>query len=420
MPEFKKNRKQVEAVILMGIPEILRVLLFGGSRSGKSFIIIRQIILRAIKAPGSRHLILRFRFNHIKTSIWEDTLPKVIQVCFPTIEKAIKWNNSDYFIQLPNGSQIWIGGLDDKERSDKILGNEYASIYFNEISQISYKSVLIALTRLAQKCEGLINRAYFDCNPPTKKHWSYKIWFEKKDPISNDLLKKPEMYAYLKLQPDDNVENISADYIENTLETMTGSSKKRFREGEYADEAEGALWNDELINRYRVTEMPAMTRIVISIDPAVSTKEDSDETGIIIAGRGIDKHYYVWRDLSGVYKPNEWGAKVVNAFHDEKADCAIAEVNNGGDLVESNIKNIDRNVKVKKLHANRGKLLRAEPVQGLYESGFVHHVGELTDLEYQMTTWDPAVDAKSPDRVDAMVWAITDLSGQFSPVDFFG
>jgi len=368
MPDFKKNRKQVEAVILMGLPTILRVLLFGGSRSGKSFIIIRQIILRAIKSAGSRHLILRFRFNHIKTSIWEDTLPKVIQVCFPEIEKAIKWNNSDFFIQLPNGSQIWIGGLDDKERSDKILGNEYASIYFNEISQISYKSVLIALTRLAQKCNGIINRAYFDCNPPTKKHWSYKIWFEHKDPITNDNIKRPEMYACLKLQPDDNVENISTDYIENTLETMTGSSKKRFRDGDYADEAEGALWSDELINKFRVTEMPAMTRIVISIDPAVSAKADSDETGIIIAGKGIDKHYYVWRDLSGVYKPNEWGAKVVNAFHDEKADCTIAEVNNGGDLVESNIKNIDRNVKVKKLHANRGKLLRAEPVQGLYET----------------------------------------------------
>ncbi len=419
MPDFQKNRKQVEAVVLMGLHDMLRILLFGGSRSGKSFIIIRQIILRAIKSPGSRHLILRFRFNHIKTSIWEDTLPKVIDLCFPNIKTAIKWNNSDYFIQLPNGSQIWIGGLDDKDRSDKILGNEYASIYFNEISQISYKSVLIALTRLAQKCEGLINKAYFDCNPPTKKHWSYKIWFEHKDPITNDTIKKPEMYGYMKLQPDDNKENISEDYIENTLDTMTGSSKKRFRLGEYADEAEGALWNDELINRDRVTEMPTMQRICIAIDPAVSANADSDETGIIIGGKGIDKHYYIWGDLSGVYKPNEWGAKVVNAFHDEKADLIIAEVNNGGDLVESNIKNIDRNVKVKKLHANRGKLLRAEPIQGLYESGLVHHVGELTDLEYQMTTWDPANDATSPDRVDAMVWLITELSGQFVAQDFF-
>lgn len=418
MPNFKKTVKQLEATALMGMATILRVLLFGGSRSGKSFIIVRQLIIRAIKSAGSRHLILRFRFNHIKTSIWEDTLPKVIDVCFPEIKPVVKWNNSDYFIEFPNKSQIWIGGLDDKDRSDKILGNEYASIYFNEISQISYKSVLIALTRLAQKCEGLINRAYFDCNPPTKKHWSYKVWFEHKDPISNDVIKKPEMYAYLKLQPDDNRENISDDYIENTLDTMTGASKKRFRDGDYSEEGEGALWDIDQIDRFRVTKHPTLQRVVITIDPAVTSNEDSDETGIIPVAKGVDGHYYVLDDLSGIYTPNGWALKAVNAYHDLKADRVIGEANNGGDMIEAVIRNIDKTISYKKVTATRGKALRAEPIVSLYEQGLVHHVGTIAGLEDQMVTWNPTAGDLSPGRIDALVWGLTELSQakQYNPM----
>lgn len=412
MPDFKKTIKQSEACNIMGLSHILRVLLYGGSRSGKSFIIVRQLVIRALKAPGSRHLILRLRFNHVKQSIWMDTLPKVIDICFPEIKGLIKWNESDHYIEFPNKSQIWIGGLDDKDRSDKILGNEYASEYFNEVSQISYKSVQIALTRLAQKT-NLVNRAYFDCNPPTKKHWTYKIWFELKDPISNNKLTNPEIYGSHKLQPDDNKENLGDGYIENTLDTMTGSNYKRFRKGEYAEEAEGALWNDDLINRFRVVEKPVnMNRIGIGVDPAVTSNQNSDETGIITAGKGTNGHYYVWKDNSGIYTPNGWGSIVVNTFHNEKADFVVAEVNQGGDLVESNIRNIDRNVKVIKVHASRGKVVRAEPIQGLYEMGLVHHVGELMDLEYQMTTWDVLNDNDSPNRVDALVWILTELSNK--------
>jgi phage terminase large subunit len=121
------------------------------------------MIVIACKFPGSRHLICRFRFNHVKNSIWLDTLKKVLKTCFPLIKPH--WNNQDYYITLPNGSEIWIGGLDDKDRSEKILGMEFLTIFVNEASQISYESYTTLLTRLAQKIEGARNFLFIDENP---------------------------------------------------------------------------------------------------------------------------------------------------------------------------------------------------------------------------------------------------------------
>jgi len=149
------------------------IMLRGGSRSGKTFILCRAIVQRAINAPASRHVIFRFRFNHAKTSVWADTLPKVLKLCFPQLR--VRFDKTDFYVELPNGSQIWIAGLDDKERVEKILGQEYATLYFNESSQIPWGSVETAMSRLAQKCElapeirtktgreYLALKAYFDC-----------------------------------------------------------------------------------------------------------------------------------------------------------------------------------------------------------------------------------------------------------------
>ena len=146
-----KTPDQKKALALLNGP-YKWVLLHGGSRSGKTFIIVRQIIIRALESPGSRHVIFRLRFNHIKQSIFMETLPELFKKDpqLAQIRDKVVWNRSDYFITLPNGSEIWIGGLDDKERTEKVLGKEYATIYFNESSQIPYSSVTIAQTRLAQ------------------------------------------------------------------------------------------------------------------------------------------------------------------------------------------------------------------------------------------------------------------------------
>lgn len=383
--------------------------------SGKSFIIVFAQIVIACKFPGSRHLVCRFRFNHVKNSIWMDTLKKVLKVCFPQL--VVKWNNADYFITLPNGSEIWIGGLDDKERSEKILGMEFLTIFVNEASQISYEAYTTLLTRLAQQIDGARNLLFIDENPPSKKHWTYKIFFGHVEPETNVSLSYIDQYGHLHMNPADNVQNISKDYME-LLESLPARKKKRFLKGEFADETEGALWTDELINGGRLpyssswsleSKAPVYERIVIAIDPAVTSKDTSDETGIVVTAKGYDGHLYVLEDQSDIYTPSDWAKKAVSLYRKYKADRIIGEVNNGGDLIEAVIRQVDDNVSYKSVHATRDKLTRAEPVAALYEQGKAHHIGELSELELEMTSWSAKAGEKSPNRIDALVWGATEL-----------
>jgi phage terminase large subunit-like protein len=174
-------------------------------------------------------------------------------------------------------------------------------------------------------------------------------------------------------------------------------------------EIEGALWTWDMIDKWRSQEAPELVRLVIAIDPAVTSNKDSDETGIIVGGRDARGAIYILDDLSGTFTPQNWATRAIQAYDMRKADRIIAETNNGGDMVETIIKNIDKNVNYGKVTASRGKTIRAEPIVGLYEQGRVHHVGSLPHLEDQMTTWSAKAGERSPDRVDALVWLCTDL-----------
>jgi len=284
--------KQREANRLLAGPA-RNVMLRGGSRSGKTFLMVRALIQRAINAPGSRHVIFRFRFNHAKTSVWSDTLPKVLKLCFPGLR--VRFDKTDFFVELTNGSQIWIGGLDDKERVEKILGQEYATLYFNESSQIPWGSVETAMSRLAQKValapeiaaatrrEFLSLKAYFDCNPPSKLHWSYQLFRAGLKPGTKEKLPKPEDYAEMRVNPADNAENLPAEYFD-VLAGMSSAKRLRFEAGEWASEVSGALWAVEDrqapdgklmpgLDSLRVAEAPEMRRIVVSVERFADTLE---------------------------------------------------------------------------------------------------------------------------------------------------
>jgi phage terminase large subunit-like protein len=179
--------------------------------------------------------------------------------------------------------------------------------------------------------------------------------------------------------------------------------------GEILDTVEGALWTREMIERARVTDIPPLIRIVVAIDPAVTNNANSDETGIVAAGITSDNHYYVLSDKSLKASPDAWARQAVNLYHDLGADKIIAETNNGGDMVTLLIKQVDHSAPVKKVTATRGKQLRAEPISSLYEQGRVHHHGYFAELETQMCEWTP-ISNESPDRLDALVWAITELN----------
>ncbi len=181
-------------------------------------------------------------------------------------------------------------------------------------------------------------------------------------------------------------------------------------EGDYLPTNERALWSLESIEAHRVARPPVdLVRVVVAVDPAVTAHEDSDETGIIVAGVDTAGHAYILEDRTLKGSPVEWARAAVAASVRHKADAIIAEVNNGGDLVTSTIRAVDPRANVRAVRASRGKVTRAEPVSALAERGMIHHVGEFRQLEDQLTQWDPVSSKKSPDRLDAMVWAIHDL-----------
>lgn len=430
-PVAKLTEKQREANRLLG-SDASHIMLRGGSRSGKTFLLVRAIVQRAINAPGSRHAIWRFRFNHAKTSIWSDTLPKVLKLCFPTLR--VNFNKTDFYVELPNGSQIWIGGLDDKERVEKVLGQEYATLYFNESSQIAWASIETAMSRLAQKVElapeiakatgrtHLPLKAYFDCNPPSKLHWSYQLFRAKLKPGTKEALANSDDYVEMQVNPDDNRENLPEKYFE-ILDNMSAAKRLRFKQGEWASEVAGALWTMEDrtaedgrampgLDSLRVAEHPELRRVVVAVDPS-GTKGDGggDDIGIAVVGLGVDGHAYVLEDATCQLSPEGWGRRAVERYHAREADRVVGEANFGGDMVRAMIHNVDKKVPYRDVKASRGKSVRAEPIAALYEQGKVHHFGEFPDLEDQLCNFTSTgyVGEGSPDRADALVWALTEL-----------
>ena len=406
MKKFEKTPVQQQALKLLQSPA-RHIMLYGGSRSGKTFILVYALLVRALKAPGSRHAILRYHGNGAKYAVGFDTLPKVIELAFPGLKT--EYIKSDNFFRLPNRSEIWLGGLDADERADRILGREFATIYFNECSEIPYSGITTALTRLAQNT-ALLNRAYYDCNPAGKSHWSYKLFVEKTEPESRRQLVRPQDYACLLMNPADNRANLPPGYIEETLANLSLRQQKRFLNGIWLDDREDGLWNNRLLDNIRWNNaLPEFKQIAVAVDPAVTGNGNSDLTGIIAAGLCFDGKYIVLQDASLRATPLQWAKKVVDVYNLWHADRVIGEVNQGGDLIETTLHNIAPDLPFKAVRANRGKLLRAEPVAALYEQNKVYHAGFFPELEDQMCNYRPG-SAHSPDRLDALVWALSYLS----------
>jgi len=369
---FTLTDKQHEANAILA-SKATHIMLAGGSRSGKTFLIVRAIVIRALKAPGSRHAILRFRLGHVKQSIVHDTFPKVMQLCFPQIEYEL--NKSDLYAILPGGSEIWFGGLDDKQRTEKILGTEFASIFLEECSQITYGARNMVTTRLAQLVhvpimgKPLPLKMYYAENPPDKGHWTYKLFKLFEDPESRQQMNR-EDYAFFRLNPGDNQANLSADYIK-TLKALPERMRRRFLEGEFRDQSPNALFNDEHMERWRNIdgELPDMLRIVVAVDPSGADDDDNidnDEIGIVVCGLGVDGNGYVLEDLTCKAGPQT---------------------------------------------ASRGKVVRAEPISALVECGKIRMAGVFRELEDELVSFTTHgyMGENSPNRADAMIWAFSDL-----------
>ncbi len=394
-------------------------LLYGGSRSGKSALMVACDQDRSLLAPGSRHLIIRKEASAAKRSIVKDTFPAIWAIRYPDVPVP-QWKEQYGYYEMPNGSEIWVGGLNDDKAVERILGNEYATIHGEELSEWKYDWFLTLRSRLAQTVqtiEGkpLSQRFYGTLNPTTRMHWTYRLWIEGIEPIDEVAVDK-SLYGHATLNPKDNGENLSGDYIAD-LKSLPERQRKRFWLGEYSTDEENALWRREYIHRSILKEDGSypveMRRIVVAVDPAVTNEPGSDETGIVAMGLGADGQAYVLEDASGRFRPEEWARRAISVYKSLDADRIIGEVNNGGDLIEAQLRAQDPTVPYKAVRATRGKAIRAEPVAALYERGKVFHIGTFPDLEDQMCATTIDFDRKtqgwSPDRVDALVWAATEL-----------
>lgn len=302
------------------------------------------------------------------------------------------WNRSLGEMTLPNGAKLKVGSADEPER---FRGWNFRGAWCDELGSWRRPDAWTQL-RLANRL-GRALTVVTGTPRPVK--------------LIKDLsAKEGRGVVITRGGTFENERNLSPEFLEEMRDTYEGTRIGRQElYGELLTDTPGALWTQALIDPHRATGVPPLRRVVVAIDPAVTAGEESDSTGIIAAGVGLDGHLYVLADRTCRTSPERWARTAVDLYDEVAADRIVAEVNNGGDLVESVLRAVDSSVPVRKVHASRGKRLRAEPVAAMYEQGRVHHVGDLSALEDQLTTWTPDSDG-SPDRLDALVWALTDLA----------
>ncbi len=407
----KRQRKASKLIVRSNADEFLG---YGGGRSGKTLHFCRICWIRAEKCPGSHHAICRNTFKDCRQKIGKVTLKKMLG---PTMmDRSYELNRTDWIYTLPNGSEIWLVGIGTEEEADKLLGAEFSTIFYNECNQMAYLNIETTFSRLAEKNELKKLRLY-DCNPRKKSGHVYTKFFRQLHPIEKTALVKGTV-ANIQMNPNHN------PHIDESYERiMSGTSKanrKRFIKGEFSDEDEGKVFEQVDINNGRVThrdiDISELDIIIVAVDPNVKSKAGSDDCGIIVAGRKSgDRHIYILRDATLIDpKTTAWAKHVAKMYKKYNANYVIAEANQGGDLVKDVIQNArdenDMNIAVKMVHAHQGKFARADPVSDQYQLGLVHHLGEFEELESQMVEFDPDTATKSPDRMDALVYAVTYLT----------
>ena len=255
----------------------------------------------------------------------------------------------------------------------------------------------------------------YDCNPPSKVHWSYKLFVQKVDTETKKPLPNPDDYACFQINPQDNAENVSVGYLD-TLKNLSQRLQRRFLKGEFADATPNALFNEEDIDKWRVLDgaLPDFVRVVVAVDPSGSgdvDNADNDAIGICVVALGTDGNAYLLEDCTVKAGPATWGKVATSAYERHSADVVVGEVNYGGAMVQHVIQTARPRTPYKAVTATRGKVVRAEPISALYELGKVRHVGDFVDLEDELVGFSTVgfIGEKSPNRADALIWALTEL-----------
>lgn len=347
-------------------------------------------------AEWVRQRIKRHPFVNIIGATADDARDVMVQgesgilACCPNDERPV-YRKSERTLLWPNGAQTLIFTADEPER---LRGKQHTDLWMDELAAWrrpeAYDQAMFGL-RLGDEPQAVVTTT------------------PRPSPLIRRLVNDATTHV-TRGSTYDNIVNLAPQFVEQIVKRYEGTRLGRQElNAELLLDVPGALWNLAMFDERRAA--PDLKRIVVAIDPAASTNEDSDETGIIVCGQGVDNDWYVLADRSASLAPHDWAKRAIAAYDEFAADRIVAEVNNGGDMVESTLRTVRKSIPYKKIHASRGKAIRAEPIASLYAQGHVWHTQPFDALEDQLVNWTPD-SGDSPDRLDALVWAMTELSGK--------
>jgi phage terminase large subunit-like protein len=317
-------------------------------------------------------------------------------------------------ITYPNGAMAFAYSADEPER---LRGPQHSAAWCDDISAWRHQRSAAReelVKTVAERAWSNLMLGLRIGNSPR----ACVTFTPKTVPLVRKLLARKKGVVLTTGSTYDNLQNLADDFFDEVTSLEGTRLGRQEISGHLLEDVEGALWSMEMIETTRAEAAPELRRVVVAVDPPGGHGGDAAEAGIVVAGRSLDNHGYVLADLSGQYSPDGWARRAIQAYEDFKADAIVAEVNYGGDMVEATLLATKRTMRngssgtplhIKKVHASRGKQIRAEPIAAVYEQERIHHVGILPGLEDQMTTWAPTDGGPSPDRLDALVWALTDL-----------
>ena len=373
-------------------------LILAGRGYGKSRTGAEWVADQALAADGSRWAVVAATYADGRDTCieGESGLLSVLRRRRPGFDWAKHWNRSLGELTLPNRAKVKLFTADEP---DRLRGPQHHGAWCDELAAWRYPEAWDQLQfglRLGERPRTVVTTT-----PKPLR-------------LVRDLLDR-DTTVTVRGSTFDNAANLAPAALDELRRRYEGT--RLGRQELYAEmltDTPGALWTLAAMDAdgFRVGDTPDLERVVVAIDPAVTSEETSDESGIVVAGRSGDRTF-VLEDLSLRADPHTVATAAVRAYHELQADRIVVEANNGADWIPALIRTVDPAVKVDKVHATRGKSLRAQPVAGLYEQGRVHHVGHLPVLEEQMCTWTPE-SRTSPDRLDALVWAVTALHPELS------
>lgn len=399
------------------------IYLNGGRASGKSHT-AADFLVKLTFTAGHRILYTRYTMTSAEKSIIPEFEEKIDNLGVRSLFKIRK----NVIKNIKTGVEIIFLGIKGSSGNQTARLKSIKGIttwIYDEFEEHPDERSFNTIDQSIRK-KGIQNRVIMISNALHKHSWQYKRFLEPIYKHGIDEFGCPKVISNIKFKNRreifekhhtevmhttylDNIRHLNEQYVQ-LIKDQEGTRQYDIDFlGFHYETTDGALWD---YNSFiREDEPPTdLLKVVVAIDPAITAHEDSDETGVIVAAKGFDDKYYVLADHTGTYTPNQWASLACRLYDNYQANEIVCETNNGGDLVESNIKNYDDSVNIRQVKASRGKVLRAEPIAALYEQKKVIHCGKLHKLEQQMATWSPELSKKSPDRLDALVWGITRLS----------